>query len=148
MLGICGEISYSAQAAIELEMSAAGHSVEVTPYPISITNENEVKVVRLAGMISSILQDVNDKVAVPDIALRFHQTIAEIIVEVCRLITGDTGLKHVVLSGGVFQNRLLQRMALARLHKEGYNVLVHHIIPCNDGGISLGQAIVANFTKD
>ena len=67
------------------------------------------------------------------------------IVQVCRLITADTGIDRVVLSGGVFQNRLLQKLTLARLKKESYNVFIHHLVPCNDGGISLGQAVVANF---
>jgi hydrogenase maturation protein HypF len=53
----------------------------------------------------------------------------------------------VVLSGGVFQNRLLLRLATAALKGEGFSVLTHHLVPCNDGGISLGQAVIANFNS-
>jgi len=73
--------------------------------------------------------------------------VAEIIAKVCKLIAKDTGIKQVALSGGVFQNRLLLRLATAALQRDGFNVLTHHLVPCNDGGISLGQAIIAHFAS-
>jgi hydrogenase maturation protein HypF len=69
------------------------------------------------------------------------------IVDMCRLLAKDTGIKQVALSGGVFQNRLLLRLTTAALQKAGFNVLTHHLVPCNDGGVSLGQAVVANFAR-
>jgi hydrogenase maturation protein HypF len=53
----------------------------------------------------------------------------------------------MALSGGIFQNRRLLKLATAALQKAGFDVLTHHLVPCNDGGISLGQAVVANFAR-
>ena len=71
--------------------------------------------------------------------------MARMIVDMCRGISGDTGIKLVALSGGVFQNRLLFGLAVDSLREEGFEVLTHQLVPCNDGGISLGQAAIANF---
>jgi hydrogenase maturation protein HypF len=68
------------------------------------------------------------------------------IFDMCRLIARNTGIDQVALSGGVFQNRLLLRKILPLLEAVGFCVLTHKQVPCNDGGISLGQAIIANFT--
>ena len=65
--------------------------------------------------------------------------------QMCRMLRADTGIKQVVLSGGVFQNRLLFRMTTEALQLAGFQVLTHRLVPCNDGGISLGQAAVAHF---
>ena len=83
----------------------------------------------------------------PVISLKFHHTMAEIIAEMCKLIAGESGINQVALSGGVFQNRLLLRLVTSALHREGFSVLTHHLVPCNDGGISLGQAVIANFAN-
>jgi hydrogenase maturation protein HypF len=65
------------------------------------------------------------------------------IEEVCAQVRQNTGLKRVVLSGGVFQNCLLTEMVLLRLEKSGFHVLTHSLVPPNDGGLALGQAVVA-----
>jgi hydrogenase maturation protein HypF len=79
-------------------------------------------------------------------AYRFHLTTAELIQVMCERIAEDTGLRTVALSGGCFQNRLLLSLAVPRLRERGFRVLLHRQVPCNDGGISLGQAVIANFT--
>ena len=63
----------------------------------------------------------------------------------CRAIAEESGIKEVALSGGVFQNRLLLKLATSALRREDFRVLTHHLVPCNDGGVSLGQAVIANF---
>jgi len=63
----------------------------------------------------------------------------------CRLIADETGIDRVALSGGVFQNRLLLRKTVRLLENSGFEVFTHRQAPCNDGGISLGQAVIANF---
>ena len=68
------------------------------------------------------------------------------IVSVCRRVAEETGLQTVALSGGCFQNRLLLGLAVLNLEKAGLGVLVHRQVPCNDGGISLGQAALAHFS--
>jgi hydrogenase maturation protein HypF len=65
--------------------------------------------------------------------------------EMCHLIANDTGISQIALSGGVFQNRLLLRKTISLLESSGFQVFTHRQVPCNDGGISLGQAVVANF---
>ena len=67
--------------------------------------------------------------------------------ELCKAISEKTGLKQVVLSGGVFQNRLLLRKSVTMLEASGLRVYTHKQVPCNDGGISLGQAVIANFCE-
>jgi hydrogenase maturation protein HypF len=64
----------------------------------------------------------------------------------CQLIARKTGINQVALSGGVFQNRLLLRKVVPLLESTGFSVLTHKQVPCNDGGISLGQAVIANFS--
>jgi hydrogenase maturation protein HypF len=71
--------------------------------------------------------------------------MAQMVREMCLSISKNTGIKVVALSGGVFQNRLLTRTTVEALDQEGFTVLLHRDVPCNDGGISLGQAVIANF---
>jgi len=147
LTGVRGEIDYEAQAAIELEMAAPDKvgDFEGESYPFTIIEEQGVRVVRLAGLISSVARDVRAGVPVPIVSARFHHTVAQIITRMCRAIAGESGIKEVALSGGVFQNRLLLKLATSALKREGFRVLTHHLVPCNDGGVSLGQAVVANF---
>jgi hydrogenase maturation protein HypF len=67
--------------------------------------------------------------------------------ELSQIISDKTGITQVVLSGGVFQNRLLLRKAVSLLDANGFKVFTHRQVPCNDGGISLGQAVIANFVS-
>jgi hydrogenase maturation protein HypF len=75
--------------------------------------------------------------------MRFHNGIADVIADCCLLLRERAGLSTVALSGGVFQNLLLLDATTSRLESRGFGVLVHSRVPCNDGGISLGQAVVA-----
>ena len=83
-----------------------------------------------------------------ELALYFHFALAEIITENCRRFRADTGIKTAALSGGVFQNRLLLGFVDEGLEKEGFKVLRHSLIPPNDGGICVGQALAGmKFSK-
>jgi hydrogenase maturation protein HypF len=144
LAGVRGEIDYEAQAAIELEMQAPDKIDKAESYPFSIVEEG-MRVVKLGELFSAVVRDVRNQVPVPVISLKFHHTVAEIVAAMCKLIARESGIKQVALSGGVFQNRLLLRLATAALQRGGFSVLTHHLVPCNDGGISLGQAVVANF---
>jgi hydrogenase maturation protein HypF len=77
------------------------------------------------------------------IAGRFHNTMAGVTVSTCRALRESSGRNTVALSGGVFQNLLLLHRIVAALREDGFTVLTHSRVPCNDGGISLGQAAVA-----
>jgi len=149
LAGVREEIDYEAQAAIELEMLAPDElgEFEEKSYPFSIIKDQGIKVVKLEELISTIVEDVRNQVPTPIISLKFHNTMAQIIAEMCKTITKESGINKVALSGGVFQNRLLLKLATSALHKNGLTVLTHHLVPCNDGGISLGQAVIANFSS-
>jgi hydrogenase maturation protein HypF len=77
------------------------------------------------------------------IAARFHNGLARVVAEVCTALRDRTGFATVALSGGVFQNALLLERVSGGLEQRGFRVLTHARVPCNDGGISFGQALVA-----
>ncbi len=147
LVGVREKIDYEAQAAIELEMIASD-AMEAKAYPFVINVEEGRGVVGLGELWSALVSDVKDKLSPSLISLKFHKTIAEVTAEMCKLFSKNAGLKRVALSGGVFQNRLLLKLTLAALRREGFDVLTHHLVPPNDGGISLGQAVIANFYKE
>jgi len=108
---------------------------------------NGKHIVRLAALFDALLADVETGQATGEIAWRFHATVAQMIVRVCERIRAETGIAVVALSGGVFQNRLLLQLAIPRLQETGFEVLLHRHVPCNDGGVSLGQAVIAHFSS-
>jgi hydrogenase maturation protein HypF len=91
------------------------------------------------------MEDLNHDVSKGNISVKFHNAIAGMIDEMCRLTADETGITQVALSGGVFQNRLLLKKTIGLLESSGFQVFTHRQVPCNDGGISLGQAAVASF---
>ncbi len=144
LAGVRGQVDYEAQAAIELEMLAPDDVAHFEPYPFAISGDEKPAVVKLKELISAVVKDVRNGVKPGLISARFHLTVARIILETCCLISRQSGRKTVALSGGVFQNRLLFHLAIDALEREGFQVLSHRVVPCNDGGISLGQAAIAN----
>ena len=147
MIGIRGEIEYEAQAAIELEMLAYNEMDETDSYPFAIVEQDGLSLIKLESLFSAIIHDLQSGTTQARIAARFHNTIARMIRELCQLISDKTCITQVVLSGGVFQNRLLLRKAVSLLEADGFKVFTHRQVPCNDGGISLGQAVIANFSS-
>ena len=81
-------------------------------------------------------------------ARRFHRTVADMIVRVCCLLREETGLDRVALSGGCFQNRLLLEMTLPLLREASLRPLLHRQAPTNDGGVALGQAVIAHYAME
>jgi hydrogenase maturation protein HypF len=156
LIGIRYEVTYEAQAAIEMEMlatrwqatspSASGGSKTRPPtYPFDVETGDDGDVIRLQGLIEAIEGDLAEGVSQAEIAWRFHQAMSAMIASVCQRIAARTGVWTVALSGGCFQNRLLLALAVPRLERDGFRVLLHRQVPCNDGGISLGQAALAHF---
>ena len=147
--GVRYEIDYEAQAAIELETLGARciKPNERKVYPFNFEVKDGVRVVRLGELFQAVLSDVKQNITVPEISAKLHNTVAYIAVKICQDIARETGLKQVALSGGVFQNRLLLRLTRKQLEKAGFEVYTHHIVPCNDGCISLGQAVIAQCAK-
>jgi hydrogenase maturation protein HypF len=147
--GVRQEIDYEAQAAIELEMLASDSIDENKQqvYPFCIEVESGVRIIRLGELFRAVIEDVRNQVAVSEISAKLHNTVAKITVKMCQEIAQETGLRQVALSGGVFQNRLLLRLTRKQLESAGFQVYTHHLVPTNDGGIALGQAVVAQFMK-
>ncbi len=145
LLGVRSEIDYEAQAAIELEMLAYSAPGETAHYPFTIIEQDGVNIITLKELLGAIIHDLQNSVDQATIAARFHNTIAQMILQLCQLISAKAGIKQVALSGGVFQNRLLLRKTTALLESAGLPVLTHRQVPSNDGGISLGQVAIANF---
>jgi hydrogenase maturation protein HypF len=141
LLGMRDEINYEGQAAIELEQRADRH--EGGCYPVAV--DERAGVFELAGvdLIRAAAADLVAGVPVPVIAGRFHNGVVAAIVGVCERIAEATGVRTVALSGGVFQNQLLADGVEEGLAAHGFRVLTHGAVPCNDGGISLGQVAVA-----
>jgi hydrogenase maturation protein HypF len=147
--GLSYEVSYEAEAAVALEMQAPDRftKTQIKTYPYSFEEQNGVTIVKLGSLFAAVVDDVRNKAPVSAISLKLHHTVAQMTVEMCRQISQQTGIKQAALSGGVFQNRLLLKLTSDGLKQAGFQVFAHHLVPCNDGGLSLGQAVVANFTE-
>ncbi|MEO8726780.1 MAG: Sua5/YciO/YrdC/YwlC family protein, partial [Acidobacteriaceae bacterium] len=141
MIGLRSEVSFEGQAAIELEMAAQTAIGERYRFVIE---EGEPFKVDMRPMIEDIVRDLGQSKAANQIAARFHQTLAAVVVEVCERIRREEKLSRVCLSGGTFQNMHLLKNTVERLRKRGFEIFLHEKVPPNDGGISLGQAVIAN----
>jgi hydrogenase maturation protein HypF len=95
-----------------------------------------------------IVEDVGAGVDSAVVAARFHAGVAKAIVEVCAQLRSRKGITTVGLTGGVFQNVLLVKLAVEALRAAAFDVLVHQRVPPNDGGLALGQAIVARLSGE
>jgi hydrogenase maturation protein HypF len=140
IIGLQHKISYHAQAAIALEQLAA-KSDDTDAYPFVISNN----MIYQLPVIDRIVDNLTSGISVQVIAKRFHNTIVHIILEAAVQLRNETGISHVALTGGVFQNSILMENALNQLEGSGFTPLVHQLVPPNDGGISLGQAVYSNF---
>ena len=141
LVGARDDVNYEGQAAIELEQLA--DSGERSSYPAAIGSRDGRLIVRGADLVGAAAEDLAVRVPPPLIAARFHNGVAASIVEVCERLRDQTGLTAVALSGGVFQNQMLTGRVMTGLADSGFRFMLHSRVPCNDGGISLGQAVVA-----
>jgi hydrogenase maturation protein HypF len=153
LLGVRDVVNYEGQAAIELEMLVAEdvekeYRLELEEMEESGGNEgNKGALLDPAPLIRAIVDDLRAGTPRPVIAARFHNTLARLIVDTCGIIQQQEGLNKVCLSGGVFQNVTLLSRALRGLREAGFALYIHHLVPPNDGGIALGQALVAHFSS-
>jgi hydrogenase maturation protein HypF len=142
ILGVCHEISYEAQAAIELESVADEN--ESRTYPVVISERDGRMIVDPGPIVRAVLDDLEGGAAREAVAGGFHNTVVGFCLEAAVRLRDARGVGTVALSGGVFQNRLLLRKLVEALSDGGFRVLLHREVPTNDGGVSLGQAVVAN----
>jgi hydrogenase maturation protein HypF len=141
ILGVRDAINYESQAAVELEQLA--DPGEATAYRTGLQIGEGPFQACGADLLHAIVDDLTDRVPAPVIAARFHHGVAAMIESGCLHLRERHGLGTVALSGGVFQNMLLLHATVSRLEARGFTVLTHSRVPCNDGGISLGQAVIA-----
>ena len=90
-----------------------------------------------------VTRDLKKGLAIPRISAKFHNSVAEMTERVCTRIRMDDGINGVVLSGGVWQNVTLLSKTLEKLRKSGFQVYFHKVVPTNDGGLAIGQAMIA-----
>ena len=143
LLSVRDEAHYEGQAAIELEM-IADHGMK-EEYPFHIHKDEMPMAIDPLEMIRGIVCDLTDGMPSSKISGKFHKTIARLIVETCETIRSKEKLNRVVLSGGVFQNNFLLSLVTEGLKRSGFDVYTHHLVPPNDGGVSLGQAVIAHM---
>jgi len=148
LIGVRGVIEYEAQAAIDLETLAVKAVNESARYPFFIKKHDDINTIKVHDLFAAILNDLHNHTPRARIAARFHNTVAQMILEMCQKISPKTGITGVALSGGVFQNRLLLRKVVSLLESAGLEVYTHRQVPCNDGGISLGQVVIAQFNEE
>ncbi len=147
-IGICREqCSYEGQAAIEMEAlideKLLNQRKETLTYPFKINFLDNIYYIDPHSMWKALLNDLQQKTSVKTIAARFHVGLAIAIVETVNTLRKKYSIDRVALTGGVFQNRILFEQVTNRLQASGINVLTHSLVPCNDGGLSLGQAVIA-----
>jgi hydrogenase maturation protein HypF len=144
LIGVRSAVDYEAQAAIELEMAAPDDVAELGAYPFSVDRQDGPLVIRLSELLAAVVHDVRTAVATAVISGRFHNTVAQAVSAVCKRVVEDRGIERVALTGGVFQNHLLLRLVADALRRASLEVLIHRRVPCNDGGVSVGQAMIAH----
>jgi hydrogenase maturation protein HypF len=148
LIGVRSTIDYEAQAAIELETAAYDPDRKsIAGYAFDVKEQDGVFQLKLQHVFSGIVEDLHANVPASIISFRFHATVVEMISSMCRLIRSKENISQVALSGGVFQNRLLLRKTVPALEADGFKVFTHSLVPSNDGGISLGQAVIGNFAE-
>jgi len=140
LLDICQEATYEGQPAVELEMM--GKDIEDDEYySWEIEKENGIFILRVKKLFEGLLSDI-DVLPVSIISTKFHNTVARMMLDVTLLIREETKIDRVALSGGCFQNRRLLNRLVRLLREKDFKVYTHNQVPCNDGGLSLGQAII------
>ncbi|MGB2895700.1 MAG: carbamoyltransferase HypF [Anaerolineales bacterium] len=137
LIGLRQEVSYEAQAAIELEAQVDWGETGVFHFDL------REGIFDPAPVIRSIVNDLKDGVSGQVIAARFHNGVAQAVLEICIGAREKFGLNRVVLSGGVWQNMFLMRRTVDLLRGEDFEILIHRQVPANDGGLALGQAAIA-----
>ncbi len=142
-LGICTLNHYEGQAAAELEARAL-RGTQKRVYSYGLDEEEGVWIMKVQTLWQEVLEDLQRGTATEVLALSFHETLIEMWTEVLCRIRDETGINRVVLSGGVFHNRILLTGLLQKLKKNNMECYHHRQVPPGDGGISLGQALIAS----
>ena len=141
LLGLAPEVSFEGQAAIALEAVAESGIDDRYDFEIE---QGEPALLDFRPVIVSIVRDISSGRRMGEISARFHNTLSAAISEMCSRIGSRDAVDRVCLSGGSFQNLYLLGRTVVELRRRGFDVFLHAQVPANDGGLSLGQAMVAN----
>jgi hydrogenase maturation protein HypF len=144
LIGLREQVNYEAQAAIELEMSIDGSGPE-SAYPLDLIRVEGQWIISTRRLFESIVRDLGAGRPACLISQRFHDGLIAVFVRLADLIRQRTWLDYVCLSGGTFHNSYLLENLMARLRAEGFEVFAQSEVPAGDGGLSLGQALVAAY---
>jgi len=136
LLGVCLESRYEAEAAMELEAIADG---DTAAFGFELSGEE----IDLRETVRALAGALRRGDSVATLAAQFHHTLARAIVAACGQVRRTDGLRRVCLSGGSFQNMRLLETTVAGLERAGFEVYWQSEVPPNDGGLSLGQAVIA-----
>ncbi|HKN26141.1 MAG TPA: carbamoyltransferase HypF [Candidatus Acidoferrum sp.] len=142
LAGIRSAVNYEAQAAIELEM-AAHDSTDEGAYPFDLLPDGPNWQIGTLSLFEALLHDIRHQQPVSDISRRFHAGLAAMFVDLAEKIRQQSQLNRICLSGGCFHNVLLFQLMLDALRAKSFEVYFHSEVPAGDGGISLGQALIA-----
>jgi hydrogenase maturation protein HypF len=142
LAGIRKRVNYEAQAAIEFEAAIAGEG-EGAGYPFEIRPEGSGWIIDTQPLFAALVNDLRCGVPAGIVSRRFHEGLVDVLARVAKLVHAKTGLQNICLSGGSFQNVFLLEHLKRKLEAEGLKVFTHSEVPCGDGGLSLGQALVA-----
>ena len=141
LLGVCQEATYEGQPAIELEAIAKPTDFRLPDFQVE--SGSEMDSVNPAPLVIGIVEALGNEQAAPGLAYAFHVAIARMTVGVLEKIRRRTAINLVGFSGGVFQNRLLEELLTPLLRANGFEARFHSRLPCNDGGLAVGQALIA-----
>ena len=139
ILGLCIMARFDSEAPMRLESVINDETNDFYPFHAD-------KTIVFADTLKAIIEDMKRESA-SVISARFHNTVAHVILEVSKKIRKETSLNKVLLSGGVFQNKYLLEKSLYLLSRNRFKVFTNHLVPANDGGISLGQLVIASKTR-
>jgi hydrogenase maturation protein HypF len=144
LAGVRQRVNYEAQAAIEFEALAEMSESEVYHFDIIEPNEGDQPIkIDPTPVLHSLIQDVFRGTPVSAVSARFHNGCAQMVLRMCQALYKNTGLREAALSGGVWQNSVLLQKTVSLLEKNGFTVYIHQRVPTNDGGLALGQAVIA-----
>lgn len=147
IIGIRNFVSYEGQASIELE-ALIPNLIYSKSYSYELIKSDYGYVIDVSHTIKELVKDRQMNVSKEICSLKFHNTVVNFTVNMCKNISDITGVNEVVLSGGVFQNSYLLYNITTKLKNYNFTVYSNKIIPTNDGGISLGQIVIANENTD
>lgn len=140
LLGLCMYETFDSEAPVRLESAVDDNTDDYYPYEIDTR-------VMFGSTFKAILSDLGKK-NTSYIAAKFHNTVARLISDAAMIIKKESSVNTVVLSGGVFQNMCLLEKSLYLLSRKGFRVFTNHLVPSNDGGISLGQLVTASKSRN